>query len=139
MAALALVWSSVVLWSGCGEPEIQIAEVSGKVVYKGAPLPGGIISFISDSGFASGAEITPEGTFKLISQYGTGIPLGNYKVAVEVMGPGNIDPQDPNRSAKVAQMQGIKIPRRYSDPEKSGLTAEIQSGNNELTIDILEP
>jgi hemoglobin len=87
---------------------VKGASVSGKVTFKGLPLPGGTITYYS-GGAAYSAKIEADGTYKVVD-----LPSAEYRVSID--------------SAKVA------IPARYGNPRLSELSAKIQAGTN--TIDL---
>ena len=92
------------------------AIVSGIVTFSGQPLQGGSITFQS-------AE-QPTGTTVMIQaggRYSTDrAPLGKNLVTIETE-----SLQYGNAAAYV------KIPAKYNDPTKSGLTADVKLGENE--------
>src|SRR5690349_19114636 len=70
----------LVLSAGCHKHAQSIAyvPVSGKVMYKGKPLPGGRITFVTvKDGFASSANVKEDG------QYQMNAPLGEVKIGVD--------------------------------------------------------
>lgn len=71
----ASLFAGVLTLSGCGK---STGNVSGKVMFKGAPLKGGTIGFIDANGKSKGAALDENGTFKI-----TGLVVGEYAVTVE--------------------------------------------------------
>jgi hypothetical protein len=122
-----------------------MAEVTGKVTYKGQPLPGGRVTFVSKGKqtFTGGGNIDENGNYKLEA------PVGDVKVAVETKSlagavgrkggavgvkkptglkrPGNPPPDE-------KKGHYVPIPDKYASPDTSGLEYKIQKGSN--TIDI---
>ena len=106
---------------GCGKAGPKIVPVSGTVSLDGAPLTEGVVGFVSASGYVSSASITPDGHFKLASQYGPGIPLGAYRVTVL---PSNPLPTELSMQSKQSNPPS-KIPPKYQYPDRSGLDANV--------------
>jgi hypothetical protein len=107
-AALALL-----LAAGCGDNGPSLTRVQGTVYYKGVPLKGGTVVFTPDperggQGPMALAEIRPDGTYSLRTDGDKGAVPGWHRITVS--------PAD-RRSA---------FPRRYADPELSGISREVQ-------------
>ena len=104
---------------GCG-PEQHVDEnrtsISGVVTYNGQPLKAGTIRFDSKG--------SPIGTSTSISKdgrYGTNrIPLGENIVTIETE---SLQYGSPHLY--------VKIPDKYADPSRSGLSVNVQPGENE--------
>jgi hypothetical protein len=68
----------VVLAGGCrGRREAEHVEVSGRVLLKGEPLPGGRVTFVTDDGFASNGVIDEQGKYTIKA------PTGNVRISVD--------------------------------------------------------
>jgi Carboxypeptidase regulatory-like domain/Bacterial-like globin len=93
-------------------------SVEGKVTYKGKPLPSGTITLVGEKGTAVTGAIAEDGSYKL-----AGLQPGTYKVAVATPKVGEKEPP-------------VKIPEKYSDPEKSGLTYEVKKGKQTFDISL---
>lgn len=107
--------------AGCGAQARPIQSVSGKVTLDGKPVPAGVVNFVSAGGFAASSTIK-DGAFSISrSQYGSGIPLGDYMVAIE-----SPPPPDPLAKSSPAATITVQIPRKYRDPATSGLTAKVE-------------
>jgi hypothetical protein len=92
------------------------AMVSGTVMYKGAPLPGGEVMWCVDKDGASiirGGAIREDGSFTLDA------PIGPAKIAIH-----NADLKKANSN------RYVQIPGKYADPEQSGLSYETKMGEN---------
>ncbi|TWU24390.1 hypothetical protein Pla52o_23170 [Novipirellula galeiformis] len=115
--------------------EMATVPVTGKVTYKGQPLPSGSVIFIaSGAGPTADANIGPDGEYSLGTySESDGVPPGEYNVMVVAMtGEDSID-------AEAATGSTSLIPSRYSDPSKSGLTASVKAGeDNEINFDLAE-
>lgn len=128
----ALIWVA-----GCGGP--FTAAVSGRVTYKGNPLPGGTVTFIHPDGRTGYATIQEDGSYNIPAAPGGDvkcivttqkpIPALPKGVAAKLPGGGSkgSDPVYPTGKY-------VPIPAKYGDPQTSGLAYTIHRGSN--TIDI---
>jgi len=91
------------------------ASVSGKVVYQGKPVTGGIITFAGKNGLAIKAAVAADGTYVL-----NGVKPGEYKVGINT----KVNPKIP------------QVPAKYNDPDKSGLTCNVKEGRQTLDLDL---
>jgi hypothetical protein len=89
--------------------------VSGKVTYKGKPLPAGTITFAGADAKAVSAPLAEDGTYAA-----TKIEPGTYKIAIDTRKAAN----------------AVAIPEKYSDPDKSSLTYQVQKGSQTHDIDL---
>jgi hypothetical protein len=123
--AVALVFAIVVfsMLALNGSPK---PAVFGKVTYKSKPLTGGTISFIGENG-RSQANIDKDGSYQI-----TDAPLGPVKISVRSMSM-SLQKQD---GEKIKWVVRSLIPTRYNDPRSSGLNFNIQSGREEINIDL---
>jgi len=147
---------SLFLFAGCsGKPT---ASVTGKVTYKGQPVTGGNIDLFPADGNEAGRYRIPikaDGTFSTID-----IPPGLKKVSIEtesvkIMGTGGYTPpkapggrgaeKPPGEAPKQFDVDNsnmpkyVEIPKKYADPDKSGLTWEITKGKQpEKTFDLTD-
>jgi hypothetical protein len=125
LIACALALCASAAFAQDKKPEPKGEPVMGKVTYKGQPLAGGTITFVSKDGKAKvAATITEDGTYKAT------VPAGEYAVAIstEVLKK-KADPKDPPKPLP-------KIPAKYGDPQTSGLTVVVKEGKNEITIEL---
>jgi hypothetical protein len=131
--------------TGCGGN----GSVSGKVSYKGEPLGGGSVLFVSTEGRGSAStEIGLDGKYSLNK-----VPAGPVKIAVETAStkpakappggmptppPGAMPKDVPSMYNQASQPKGnyIWIPENYADPEKSGLTYTVTGGPQTHEIDL---
>jgi hypothetical protein len=103
---------------GGGSGPLAVGRVTGRVTYKGKPLPGGTITFVSSGGLVAGALIGSDGTYQADR-----VPVGEARIAVSV------------RTLK--DLPGLAaIPDRYADAERSGLTYTVTRGKQEFNIDL---
>jgi len=121
--------------SGCGGGGPAIAPVSGEVRLDGKPLAEGYIQFASPTGFGAGSALKADGKFRFRSQYGNGIPLGVYRVAIVPPPPEGPIPMVPDRKAKKG-LPISQIPMKYRDMGTSGLSADVKVGNNDFQFEL---
>jgi hypothetical protein len=133
-ARLALL---LVLIAACGSR--SKATVTGTVKYKGEPVPSGQVIFYGAGDQSAIAMINDDGSYKA-----TNVPLGPVKVALvtppstagmekaaKVMktrfGKGNAYPES---------VKAVSLPKRFSDPAKSGLGLTVTQGTQPYNINI---
>jgi hypothetical protein len=112
--ALLLAWAA-----GCGGGDGERVPVQGQVFYRGRPLAGGTIVFTPDperggSGPLAVAEVGADGHYSLRTDGKPGAVPGWHRVTVAPTAP--------------AAEPAPALPRRYTDPETSGLSREVQPG-----------
>jgi hypothetical protein len=103
---------------GCGTSEQVIegrANVSGTVTFDGKPLPAGTIAFQAIDQPASTAVKIRDGAY-----FTDRVPTGKNAVYIDTS---SIQLGNPAKY--------VAIPAKYSDSSTSGLTADIQPGENE--------
>jgi hypothetical protein len=118
------VFSVVLLTlAGCGGGEDSPEGVTGRVLYRSAPLAGGTIVFAPDperggDGPIAWSEIGPDGRYTLRTETGVGVGPGWHRVTF-------------------AAANGKALPPRYSDPARSGQTCEVKAGQaNEINFEL---
>ena len=132
-------------------------NVTGKVTFKGKPMPGGSVVFFGPSGSGGGsAPINPvDGTYSIEN-----LPTGELKVAVEPYGkperapqpgmgskePKNTGPpKDINMPPEMAKQyekkstgaKHVLVPEQYTKPDTSGFKVTVKAGTT--TFDIAVP
>ncbi len=124
---------------GCNQTGPPLVDVSGQVTLDGLPLTEGTVSFLSSSGKIASASLDEGGGFHLTCQYGNGVPLGDYQVAI--LPPPAADAKDPERMSgrRRAVPSASSIPVRYQRPESSGLSETIEHGPLRLKFDLTTP
>jgi len=144
-----LVLVLAVLSAGCGSK----GTVSGKVFYRGKPLPRGMVTFVPEGkGETRTARINEDGSYRIDR-----VPAGPAKIAVisyagpsaSLPGPGSRTPgimerkppkdappevKDIFPSGKTSEY--VTIPKQYEDPDKSGLTYTVKSGSQDFDIQL---
>lgn len=141
----------LLLAAGCSSN----GSVNGTVFYKGNPLPGGLVQFSLSGGGILSSAIGADGSYKIVK-----IPPGEVKISVmappQEKGralPKNLDLEKakagqpgvsnedmmrkmgfrPAPSAASADVSGA-LPKKYSDPVKSGLTYTVTTGSQTYDI-----
>jgi len=130
-----LLWTACVfatVFGGCGgpEPPEQVFPVAGEVFVKGRPADGAVVTFFKvGADLTSGqpsATVQPDGSFKLTSYLPEdGASEGDYQVAIswrETVGGSLSDPE----------LGPEKLPKKYLNPESSGLQVSVSSTANKL-------
>ncbi len=145
--------SVVVLVAGCsggGTSGQKLIPVKGKVTFKGAPLAGARVNFVSAYGEVATGVTDAQGAFTLTTRGQAGAAPGEYKVAIvksSVDGGGPTSGPKPEDMFKMAAKKGeislsskSEIPEKYADAQKSGLSATVSTdgSNNEFTFDLTE-
>jgi hypothetical protein len=110
---LALAASALVL-AGCAGK----GQVSGKVKYKGQPLPAGTITFFDRANHAVSSAIDPDGGYS-VEQVAAGPVKVSVVTPMPIYMPGDKPPPGPPPPT---------LPAKYADREKSGLDWEVKSG-----------
>jgi hypothetical protein len=131
-----------VLVCGCngGLKPPQTAEVSGKVLFNGQPVPGGEVTFVAiKGGYASGGAIDENGNYKVT------VPVGEVKITVDnrklqkARGAPKAGPMLKNPDAPApSEMKGkyISLPTKYANADKTDLTYTVVLGSqtHEITL-----
>ena len=118
---------------GClNSDQVTIAPVVGQVKIDGQPVVNAVIAFEDPAtGFAAMGKIETDGKYVLRSQYGNGIPPGEYRVTVSP--PPSRDDQD----REIPPVPGAtKIPPKFQQGATSGMTANVEDGENTLDFDL---
>jgi hypothetical protein len=140
---LAVVAAGLLLGgAGCA----RFGAVSGKVYYRGKPLTGGMVHFYGPHGSVETSPIAADGGYTVRR-----VPAGPAKVAVSTPAVGYINihggkppvvpgektpPHDSGHPSMPLPPAVTVIPTRYADPEQSGLTFEVQPGDQEHDVRI---
>lgn len=132
---LAAAFFLVIVTAGCGESPSTLSPVRGTVRYRGQPLPAGTIVFTPDitrgyHGAMATGIIQPDGTYSLATEDGPGAAPGWYCVTVVAI---EAAPKSDQPDQFIVPRS--LLPRRYRDPEQSGLTCEVKAGQ-ENQIDL---
>jgi hypothetical protein len=111
--------------ASCGPPTSQtMFPVEGQVRFEGKPLTRGTVVLHPDASRGNGTKHEPrgniqaDGKYKIVTHPHEGAPPGWYKVAV--IATELIDSKNPY------SLPRSSIEEKFKDPEKSGLTLEVQ-------------
>jgi hypothetical protein len=103
-------------------------DVTGKVAFKGKPLPVGTVTFVSrDDKTKVAALIAEDGSYKAV------VPAGEYKLTITTLVPKKKDDKDPPK-----KLPEVKIPPKYGDRDTTPLVATIKEGKNTLDIQLAD-
>lgn len=114
---------------GCGDG--GRAYVSGVVTLDGQPVPRGTVQFIpaGDTETAT-AKIGADGRYSLRSDDRDGLPPGKYRVRFDA----RELPKDERDS-----LPNSLLPARYASETESGLEFDVQSGRQEINLNLVSP
>jgi hypothetical protein len=134
--ALVVAFGLLIPWmTGCGSKVKPTGEVHGKVTYNGKPVTAGNVKFFPEPGEEPVLTlIAPDGTYRI-----TGVPVGRSKVAIETLHlKGHITPPPPGmaKMMNAPQPKYVEIPRKYEQPDSSGLTFEVEKGAKPWDIEL---
>lgn len=142
--AVGLLAGCSVLTAACGEKGERLPEsgasLEGTVKYGSEPVHFALVIAVGPSTSASG-KINEDGRYKIEN-----VPLGEVKIAVntdagrgdymtEVMSKSYQGPD--KKGSKRAGVKFLEVPKKYHDPETSGLKTTVNKGPN--TFDIVIP
>lgn len=140
---------------GCSQDSTgpTLFAVSGTVNYKGSPLSGANVTMISPEGHLSTGSTGSDGKFTMTTGGRVGVPLGKIKVGITKISASkanidvaNMKPEDMQKmqiagKGKAKDLESkSEIPEKYAHPDKSGLTANVDSdaSKNHFTFDLVE-
>jgi hypothetical protein len=105
-----------------------MAPVKGKVLLDGRPLATGNVGTIPAAGRGAHGDIQADGTFELYTYAKRdGALIGKHKVGVVAYdSTGPKGPESPYGK--------LLVPQRYTNPESSGFTIDVQSGGNDNVV-----
>jgi hypothetical protein len=140
-----LCLSLALLGAGCGSK----GTVSGKVLYKGQPLNGGVVTFLTDQDKPLTSQIDANGNYRIAD-----VPPGGVKITVYVPAPPKLPsafnkgggksyappgvlPEGIELTPKQGKASDLRqIDPKYSDVASSGLALTVKGGSQEHTIDL---
>lgn len=136
--AFLVLFLICLLAASCGKPK---GVVTGVVNYQGKPLTSGIVSFVPEQGGSIDSPIDTEGKYRVEN-----VPPGKAKIAVQEGGLTDVEalkgvksPKSPDEMKKAMMprlAKDSKLPKVYSDPEKSGLSYTVQPGSQNHDIEL---
>jgi hypothetical protein len=107
---------------GCGGE--TSGTIVGKVAFRGQPVPGGFVDFVSEGGKVTTGRIQPDGTYTV-----SGVPVGRAAITVRDLSGG---------LGGAAGTKPLKLPLRYRSAEASGLHYTVNSGRQQHNLDLSE-
>jgi hypothetical protein len=136
----------LVLASGCTRNPGAPASLSGKVTYKGTAVTGGTVTVHTKDGAGYSIPIKPDGTYS-----GTDLPAGDMVLTVETESV-NKDKKTPvyggraggqsmspvPEGVKAGGGGYVKIPAKYADKAKSGLTVTLSKGKQTKDLELTD-
>jgi len=134
----------VITLAGCGGgPErSQTGTITGTVTLDDQPIEAGTIIFESDNSRPASGKIV-DGKIVDVMTYepGDGVPIGSQRIAIQASSVGeSVEVADPSATGPVDlnYMGGGNslVPKKYTDPNTSGLTAEIEAGENTVSFQL---
>jgi hypothetical protein len=120
--------------TGCSDKAKPELVVRGQVLYRGAPVAGGLIVFAPNPERGSDgpvllATLQDDGSFTLTGPDGRPVPAGWYRIAVSPKA-GTVDMPTPERPYP-------GLPAKYRNPALSGLEREIKpAADNIISLDL---
>lgn len=153
MQKFAFSWGSLSLallvFGGCDstpEGQLPTAPVEVTVLYNGKPVEGADVTFVNASGPPPAFGKTDASGKAKLHTYAAddGATLGEHSVSVvkqefdKVKQEASQDSADYNPSPGASPLPVVKhlLPKKYSLPTTSGLTAKVESGQNEVTLEL---
>lgn len=132
---LLLFLVPALMMCGCGR---KTGTISGKVTYKGKPLKGGMVTFLSEGpkSMNKPSKIEKDGSYSI-----SGFSVGPAKITVQgvkarrLMVPKSMQNMPGVAGAKSDQEE-VYVPDKYASPDTSDLTYEVQAGKQEHNIDL---
>ena len=120
--------------AGCGPPS-NMGYVTGVVTLEGEPVGNASVIFYPEGGRPSVAMSKNDGSYELIfTRSKMGALVGQHKVTVM-----QEDPDDPvpgEAPSDEPPFKKVNIPRKYTDQEKTDLTATVVNGSNVFDFDL---
>jgi hypothetical protein len=116
--------------AGCATKGGRVREVRGTVSYKGAPLESGTVRFVGPNNEVAFATVQKNGTYIV-----TDVPPGDVKIGV-IQGnePRNVGDSSGKKAEKAAR-PAVVLPKKYHDPETSGVTRTVAPDTTQLDLD----
>ncbi|PQO47577.1 hypothetical protein [Blastopirellula marina] len=138
-SSLLVIVAVSMMGLGCSS-ERKMGHVEGEVTFEGKPLAYGTISFeVVGAGFAHG-EIQDGKLINVTTlEPRDGVPIGHASVAIRAMeelAPAKAKKQNDTNSVDLMVASKNLVPDRYANPTTSGLSAEIEPGDNFLKFEL---
>jgi hypothetical protein len=113
------------------------ADVTGKVLFKGKPLPGGQVTFVAVQG---GTATT--GTIDENGSYSVKAPVGDVRIAVDnrmlrkTASKGPMLKRPDAEGPSTLKGEYVHYNEKYYGPDTSGLTFKVEKGTNTHDINL---
>jgi hypothetical protein len=118
------------LAAGCGGDGLKTVPVRGTITYGGTPVPHGTVMFQPESGPAATGDIR-EGRYVLWTDRFPGAVVGRHRVTVIAL-----QDQSDRLPEHRNPLPPPVVPLKYSFPDRSGLTAQVNNEANEINFDL---
>ena len=111
-------------------------EAGGTVTFDDKPVENAMLAFIPATGVVGQAQTDKDGKYKITSVGKPGLPAGKYRVSIKATTGGGFaggaTADEKKQKMMYMMTKGPQdvvdvIPPKYSDPQTSGLTAEVTS------------
>lgn len=128
--------------AGCGPTRPTMYPVSGVVTLDGKPLAGASVALVPIAeGMLAVGTTQPDGSFQMQTfENNDGARPGKYRVTVSLNRVTGVEVTSDGLSGQVAA-GGPKVewvtPEKYSKPDTSGFTADVEPGMAPLKLDLL--
>jgi hypothetical protein len=126
--------------AGCSSQSDGLAPVQGIVTYQGKPLENALVVFIPETpNLLPASDLTDgSGRYELMTKVpGDGASIGKHRVTVTARGPEKTSPGQEIGLPEIKVEAGpLLIPARYSNPDSSGLTAEVKPEGAALDFEL---
>jgi hypothetical protein len=124
--------------AGCNNTGPEVGQVSGMVRYKNEALPSGTITwtvlFVSQDGEETTGLVGKGGEYTVDR-----VPTGTAKIGVVGMPrvpPGLVGPRERPPALDEADRRRLSSLKKFSDPNKSGLTYTVNKGKQSKDIEL---
>lgn len=123
---LLLVSASILCGCGGGVSDApELAQVSGKVSWKGAPLVEASVAFMPENGPVATGRTDESGQFTLKTHGQNGASLGTHRVTIQAYEPPPAGKPAVDENGEPTYTPVSKIPQKYANPDESGLEASV--------------
>ncbi len=121
---------------GCGQSNLPLGKVSGRVSLHGKPVAEGTVLFVPEKGPMASGALDAQGHYTLTTKSpGDGAVLGRHRVTVAPVTTGAaLEPGKP--LAPSPAKFPSNIPVKFQNAKTSGLSADVRSGGNTFDYDL---
>lgn len=127
---------------GGGKKRPPLGKVSGKVLYKGNPVPEASVTFMTEGAPRAGTGTTnANGEFQLTTfDTNDGAIVGTHKVTItqQAASAKPMTPADLAANGPPPPPKGGNIPDKYKDIKTTPLTNTVDAGKNDITIELVD-